>query len=212
MATKQLKQKANYTYTTLKNCEVGGEPVNFYAVVLDATFPHESYNKSGKYVCTLKVTDASLPFTKGEADYISLVFFANKFDQLPVCQRVGDIVRVHRATVGTYKDSKQVSVNICFNSSWALFTGQIPEQPKGSKNNTADQEQFFPVSFSAKQVNIQNNERKIITDMRKWISTSFAKHNVLKTTFITLLDKVREKGFADDGKTAKDIDLQVKVL
>ena len=57
----------------------------------------------------------------GVVDFISIVFFADKFEDLPVCQRVGDIIRVHRATVATYKDRKQFTANVCFNSSWALF-------------------------------------------------------------------------------------------
>ena len=83
-----------------------GENVNFYAVVLDATFPHQSY-KSKKYLTTLKVADATSRMDKqGVVDFISIVFFADKFDDLPKLQKVGDIIRVHRATVATYKDRK----------------------------------------------------------------------------------------------------------
>ena len=106
-AKEQVRAKArSYTYTTLDQCEVGSAPVNFYGVVLDATFPHKSY-KTNKYLCTLKVADTTSQFNKdGTVDFISVVFFADKFDDLPVCQRVGDIVRIHRASVGTYKERK----------------------------------------------------------------------------------------------------------
>ena len=134
----KLKVKTNYSYTPLAKCEVGGDNVNFYGIIVDATFPHASFHKEDKFICTLRVTDPSLPINnKGEAEFISLVFFANKFDQLPVCQRIGDIIRVHRATVGTYKDRKQISVNICFNSSWALFPAVVQnyqEESKASKD------------------------------------------------------------------------------
>ena len=113
-------KKRSYIYRPLDRCEIG-EIVNFYAVVLDATFPHQSH-KSKKYLATFKVADmTSRMDKKGVADFITIVFFADKFDDLPVCQKVGDIIRVHRATVATYQDRKQLTANVCFNSSWALF-------------------------------------------------------------------------------------------
>lgn len=52
---------------------------------------------------------------------MSVVFFARKFEDLPIAQRVGEVIRIHRATVGVFKDKVQLSVNICFNSSWDLY-------------------------------------------------------------------------------------------
>ena len=43
---------------------------------------------------------------RGVVDYVSIVFFADRFEDLPMCQKVGDLIRVHRATVSTYKDRK----------------------------------------------------------------------------------------------------------
>ena len=104
-AIEKKDHKRSYTYKSLAKCEIG-ENVNFYAVVLDATFPHQSF-KSKKYLTTFKIADATSRMdNKGVCDYISIVFFADKFEDLPVCQRVGDIIRVHRATVATYKDRK----------------------------------------------------------------------------------------------------------
>ena len=45
-----------YTYNTLKECELGSSKVHFYAVILDAQFPHKSF-KSEKYVLSLKIAD-----------------------------------------------------------------------------------------------------------------------------------------------------------
>ena len=125
-------KKRSYTYKPLGKCDVG-DSVNFYAVILDATFPHQSW-KSKKFLVTLKVADpTSRVDNKGVADFISVVFFADKFDDLPVCQKVGDIIRVHRATVSTYKDRKQITANVCFNSSWAVF----PLHFRGQKEKKA---------------------------------------------------------------------------
>mmetsp|Transcript_39538 Transcript_39538/g.51782 ORF Transcript_39538/g.51782 Transcript_39538/m.51782 type:complete len:198 (+) Transcript_39538:479-1072(+) len=37
--------------------------------------------------------------------------------------RVGDIIRIHRANIGTYKNYKTFSVNLAFGSSWVIFSG-----------------------------------------------------------------------------------------
>lgn len=88
---------------------------------------------------------------KGVADFISIVFFADKFEDLPICQRVGDIIRVHRATVATYKDRKQLTANVCFNSSWALFPLHFKgERTEGVRPNLSDE--FTPTIFFGKSV------------------------------------------------------------
>ena len=90
-ATAQPKSKSpekskvrDYKYTDLNKCNVG-DNVNFYGVILDATFPHKSF-KSERYICSLKIADPSLTIDKsGISGYVSVVFFANKFNDLPVC-------------------------------------------------------------------------------------------------------------------------------
>ena len=50
--------------------------------------------------------------------------------------RVGDIIRIHRANIGTYKNYKTFSVNLAFGSSWVIFSGfedSLP--PKSSSLN-----------------------------------------------------------------------------
>lgn len=131
-------KKRSYTYKTLKECEIGDQ-VNFYAVVIDATFPHKSF-KSSRYLVTLKIADlTSRMSNEGIVDFTSIVFFANKFEDLPVCQKIGDVIRVHRATVGTYKDRKQLTANVCFNSSWALFPAQFFMDANPRKAMIADE-------------------------------------------------------------------------
>lgn len=82
----QIKaKKREYTYTTLDKLELATENVNFYAVVLEATFPHTSGNKKA-YVCSLKVADHTSKFdSQGVVQYTSVVIFAKRFDDLPVC-------------------------------------------------------------------------------------------------------------------------------
>lgn len=169
-------KKRSYAYKTLHECEIG-DNVNFYGVVLDATFPHQSF-KSKKYLATFKVVDATNRMdSQGILDYISIVFFADKFDDLPVCQKVGDIVRVHRATVSTYKDRKQLTANVCFNSSWALFPLHFKGQT--SKAKALIHDEFGPKTFFGKSVQVEREEHTLIRSLRKWAISSFATKPVL---------------------------------
>ena len=70
----------------------------------------------------MKIADSSLPIHEGVVQHCTLVFFAKKFEDLPISQRIGDIIRIHRASVGQYKNVKQFTANIFFNSSWAIFS------------------------------------------------------------------------------------------
>ena len=98
------KASDKYEYNELYMCEQGTEKVNFFATVLDAQFPHKSF-RSDKYVCSMKICDSSCPIEEETqtVEHYTLVLFANKFEDLPIIQQVGDIIRVHRANVGTYR-------------------------------------------------------------------------------------------------------------
>ncbi len=72
---------------------------------------------------TMRIAEPDSEFDfEGEVNTCTLIMFAKKFEDLPVVQRVGDIIRVHRSYCGVYKDAKQFTCNIFFNSSWALFS------------------------------------------------------------------------------------------
>jgi hypothetical protein len=89
MSVKKILEKKpeirEYTYTDLNKLNVGSDPVNVYGVVIDATFPHKSF-KSDKYICSYKIANSSCPVDKsGVVEYISVVFFAKSFKDLPIC-------------------------------------------------------------------------------------------------------------------------------
>ena len=53
----------------------------------------------------MKVTDPSMQVDKeGVVENCTITFFAKKFEDLPISQRVGDIIRVHRVGAGIYKE------------------------------------------------------------------------------------------------------------
>lgn len=149
----------------LSDCnENSDEMYNFYAVIVDATFPHKSF-KSDKYICNLKIIDRSQPVDRdGIVNYSTLMLFAKNFFDLPSCQRIGDIIRVHRVQCGTYKGVRQFTANIFFNSSWAVFSGNVPSEEK-KKEGERD---FYPLKFSGKSFTFELSERKTIKDLREW--------------------------------------------
>lgn len=58
-----------------------------------------------------------------------VVIFAKRFEDLPLIRRLGDVIRVHRANIKSYKDIKQFNVNVFYNSSWCLFSSyDSPEE------------------------------------------------------------------------------------
>jgi len=97
--------------------------------VIDATFPYKVTNegKKDKYVCSLKIVDPSLHLKKEKGtgdggDYATLILYATRFEDLPIVQRIGDIIRVNRATLRLFNHYRQFNASVYFNSSWALFS------------------------------------------------------------------------------------------
>jgi hypothetical protein len=84
-----------------------------------------------------------------------VVFFARKFEDLPVSQRVGEIIRIHRATVGFFKERKQLTVNICFNSSWDLFAPIKDKKTNDGKAVKQSTEDFEPFAFFGKNAHTE---------------------------------------------------------
>lgn len=160
--------------------------MNVYGVILDASFPHESF-KSKKYICSLKIADLSSKTTDGAIEPVSVVFFAKKREDLPVSQRIGEIIRIHRATVGIFKDKLQLTVNICFNSSWTLFAPNF--EKKDTDGNVIKQkpssDDFVPIAFNGKTMHIESKDKKIVQSLRSWSGKQFATTNVLSKKYIT---------------------------
>ena len=143
--------------------------MNVYGVVLDATFPHKSF-KSEKYICSFKIADMSSPVDKnGIVKHTSVVFLAKRFDDMPVCQRIGEIIRIHRTTVGTFKDNIQLAVNMFFNSSWAMFPPFfVADETKKTKKLKLDE--IVPLAFSGKAMSTNLKEQKTLNALRQWTS------------------------------------------
>ena len=80
-------------------------PQHFYATIIDASIPYKT--NQDKYICSLKVVDASLHVknahgTGDASDFATLILYAKRFEDLPIVSRIGDVIRVHRATLRLY--------------------------------------------------------------------------------------------------------------
>ena len=120
---------------------------NLYGIVIDASSPHP---KKNFYRQLLKIVDPSMHY-KHPRDVsdpnngcVSVTFFAHGQEQLPTFMRVGDIIRIHRANIGTYKNYKTFSVNLAFGSSWVIFSGfedSLPPKSTGENPFAAGKEE-----------------------------------------------------------------------
>jgi hypothetical protein len=79
---------------------------------------------------------------------------------LPISQRVGEIIRIHRATVGVFKEKLQLTANICFNSSWDLFAPIKDIKTNGSKAAKQSIEDFDPIAYYGKHAHTELNDKK----------------------------------------------------
>jgi hypothetical protein len=55
--------------------------------------------------------------------FIMVTLFSKFIETLPTFKKVGEIIRIHRASIGSYKNNKSFYVNISYGSSWIIFEG-----------------------------------------------------------------------------------------
>lgn len=171
------------------------EPQHFYAVVIDATFPYKT--NSERYICSLKIVDPSLHIksqkgTGDASDYATLVLYAKRFEDLPIVQRIGDIIRVHRATLRLYNNQRQFNASVFYNSSWALFS------------TDKDKNENVPFSYSGKHYTFEKNEATLLGNIRKWANQYVSQYNVITSDMVQPLNKAQNQHH--------DFDVVAKIL
>ncbi len=177
-----------------------GESCNFYAVIVDATFPYKT-NKE-RYICSMKIADPSIHFKggKGDQDYATLVLYAKRFEDLPIVHRIGDIIRVHRAVLRLYNHQRQFNASVFFNSSWALFSTDkkgVGEFEEADKENA-------PFAHSGKHCTQSKADKDKLGMMRKWAANYFSNYNVINNDMFAPLNKAASQ--------KRDFDVVAKVV
>lgn len=136
--------KAQYTYEQLAKMEEENEDwVQFYGVIIDATFPYKV--SENRYLCNLKVIDPSLNIKDSEGEFATVLIEGRRFQDLPIVQRVGDIIRCHRAEYTLKEDQHYLKLNLHYNSSWALFSAdnEVAPEVEGQIQNPATEAYAF---------------------------------------------------------------------
>lgn len=161
-----------YDYVELGKASLSSvDTQNVYGVIIDATFPYKV--NSSLYVCSLKIVDQSLNCATKGSDYASVTMYAKRFEDLPIILRLGDVIRLHRATLRMYNDRRQFNVTMHWNGSWALFS--TDKQPVvGSAPSD-----FSAVVHSGNKATMEKQDQNILANMRKWASSYFASNDVI---------------------------------
>ncbi|TNV77130.1 hypothetical protein FGO68_gene8008 [Halteria grandinella] len=183
---KATQAAKSYEYSSLSECVPTAfeKTWNIYGIILDATYPHKTHGDSSHYVCTLKIADQLAE--DGQIETCTLVLFGSKFEELPICQRVGDIIRVHRVTVTEYYGVKQFTSRLYFNSSWAIFT-PIAHPKKNQKlgfiseDESEEAREFNPVRYFGKKYSqVCKEQQRIIRKLREFNSKSITKDRIIE--------------------------------
>jgi hypothetical protein len=153
---KKEKKEVNrvYEYTPLASTSLGATSLyNLYGVVIDAHMPRMCEKLGNKYRQQVRIIDQSMHYKNVEGAHyqkgqnqppkdinncaITINFMAKTPDQLPNIKRVGEIIRVHRANIGQYKNYKIFNANIDYGTSWVVYKGaEEQEEPQVNHQNS----------------------------------------------------------------------------
>ena len=121
---------------------------------------------------------------------VSVTFFAKDKDQLPHFKRVGDIIRIHRANIGSYKNYKTFSVNLAFGSSWVIFSG-FPSTKKTVEDGIPNYA-IEPSSASSCNYSLAPIDVEMVKKYREWLADYFMNEFNYESTLYMNLNKVRD--------------------
>jgi hypothetical protein len=186
-----------YEYTELAKASLtSSDPQHCYGVIVDATFPYK-VNQS-LYVCSLKIVDSSLSAsTKGE-NFATVVIYSKRFEDLPIVLRLGDVIRLHRATLRMYNGQRQFNVSVQWSGSWALFSTD-----KSTVLGAAAGD-YAPTNWSGKKFSFEAHEKATLSNIRKWAGSYFS-----STDGVT---KDMYKALSTAKKQSADFDVVAKIV
>lgn len=118
--------------------------------------------------------------------------YADRFEDLPIVLRLGDIIRLHRATLRMYNNRRQFNVSMHWNGSWALFsTEKTPVVGVAAGD-------FSPVNHSGNRPTIEKQDSTLLTTLRKWATSYFSANDVLtKDMYVPLKSAKTQKADFD---------------
>ena len=188
---------SKYDYTELSKASLTTtDQQHVFGVIVDATFPYK-VNKE-LYVCSLKIVDSSLNAGTKGSSHASVVIYAKRFEDLPIVLRLGDVIRLHRATLRMYNDTRQFNVSVQWTGSWALYSTDKTTCLGATSGDLA------PFSWSGKKASSDKSEAAVITNLKKWASSYFSSNDGVTKDMYKPLNKAK-------AQTA-DFDVVAKII
>ena len=188
---------SKYDYTELSKASLTTtDQQHVFGVIVDATFPYK-VNKE-LYVCSLKIVDSSLNAGTKGSSHASVVIYAKRFEDLPIVLRLGDVIRLHRATLRMYNDTRQFNVSVQWTGSWALYSTDKTTVLGATSGDLA------PFSWSGKKASSDKSEAAVITNLKKWASSYFSSNDGVTKDMYKPLNKAK-------AQTA-DFDVVAKII
>ena len=188
---------SKYDYTELSKASLTTtDQQHVFGVIVDATFPYK-VNKE-LYVCSLKIVDSSLNAGTKGSSHASVVIYAKRFEDLPIVLRLGDVIRLHRATLRMYNDTRQFNVSVQWTGSWALYSSD-KQTVLGATSGD-----LTPFSWSGKKASSDKSEAAVITNLKKWASSYFSSNDGVTKDMYKPLNKAK-------AQTA-DFDVVAKII
>ena len=188
---------SKYDYTELSKASLTTtDQQHVFGVIVDATFPYK-VNKE-LYVCSLKIVDSSLNAGTKGSSHASVVIYAKRFEDLPIVLRLGDVIRLHRATLRMYNDTRQFNVSVQWTGSWALYSSDKTTVLGATSGD------LTPFSWSGKKASSDKSEAAVITNLKKWASSYFSSNDGVTKDMYKPLNKAK-------AQTA-DFDVVAKII
>ena len=122
-------------------------------------------------MCSLKIVDASLNASTKGSNFAQVVIYSKRFEDLPIVLRLGDIIRLHRASLRMYNDNRQFNVSVQWTGAWALFSTDKTNYLGAA---TSD---FAPFLWSGKRFSMEKSETATLTNMRKWANSYWSSND-----------------------------------
>eukprot|EP00347_Sterkiella_histriomuscorum_P019882 403339949 len=249
-SAQQYKKPTTYQYMSIKDIAQDQNAQTdtqfyFFGVVIDAAYPYK--NQNGRFLCSVKVVDHSFHHKDkgGESSnqspqHATVIFYAKRFEDLPIIKRIGDVIRVHRATKREYQGQLQFHVNVFFNSSWCLFeqqsSGALNDQENQISDNDSDdngngnedqemldeeqrrerqqerieKRKYKPYKFSGKSYTFDVSHEKVQIDSLRNWGEEYFKNNYVITKEMYKLLKDVKQDITSDQN--KEFDLICKIL
>lgn len=142
-------------------------------------------------MCNLKVIDQSLNVKDSDGEFATVLIVGRRFQDLPIVQRIGDVIRCHWADY-TCKDGHSfLKLNLHYNSSWALFSADdiVAPEVKGQVQNPATE----AYAFSGYSYTMEPIDQKQLDNLRVWSRKHFANHKVIVDEMYTALSQADEE-------------------